>query len=335
MSNQITLKDIAKTLNVSVSTVSKALNNSYEISAETSKKVRELAASLNYIPNDVARSLKSNTTKRIGVVVPNVLDDFFAKIIHAIEFEASKLDYKLIICLSNDALLKEAESVSFLLNGSVDGLLLSLSKETQNQNDFSHFEALTKRKFPLVMFDRICEEVICDKITVNDFDAAYSAVKYLVQTNCKNIAFLSTITNTSVSELRTNGYCKALEEESLNSPILINIPDYSNFEKILIKSLKNKTVDAIIAADQFSAICAINIIQKKGLMVPDDISVIGFTDGLIPKYTLPSLTTINQKAEDMGKLAFKTLIKRINSKKEKEVTHQVIKTNLIKRNSTR
>ncbi|WP_075344072.1 LacI family DNA-binding transcriptional regulator [Tenacibaculum agarivorans] len=333
MKSTVTLKDIAKILNVSISTVSKALNNSYEISEETTKKVKELAESLNYIPNDVARSLKSNVTKRIGVIVPNVLDDFFAKIIHAIEREANKLNYKLIICLSNDVLTKEADSVSFLLNGSVDGILISLAEETQNKNNFDHFKNLTNRNFPLVMFDRVSEEITCDKITVNDFEATYDAVKYLVKTNCKHIAFLSTIANTSVGELRTKGYCKALKDELSASPNLINISDYEKFESILGTALQHNKIDGLITADQLSAICAINIIQKKGLHVPNDIAVIGFTDGAIPKYTLPSLTTINQKPEEMGKLAFKTLLKRIQNN-DRGIKDIVIETELVKRAST-
>ncbi|WP_299676611.1 LacI family DNA-binding transcriptional regulator [uncultured Tenacibaculum sp.] len=333
MKSNVTLKDIAKLLNVSTSTVSKALNNSYEISEETTKKVKELASNLNYIPNDVARSLKSNVTKRIGVIVPNVLDDFFAKIIHAIEREANRFNYKLIICLSNDILNKEADSVSFLLNGSVDGILISLAEETQNKNNFTHFKNLTRRNFPLVMFDRVSEEINCDKVTVNDFEATYDAVKYLIQRNRKHIAFLSTITTTSVGELRTQGYCKALEDELFATPNLINITDYNEFESKLTTALQQHKIDALITADQLSAICAINIIQKKGLHVPNDISVIGFTDGSIPKYTLPSLTTINQKPEEMGKLAFKTLMKRIQNK-NLEMKNLVIKTELVKRAST-
>ncbi|TCI90394.1 LacI family DNA-binding transcriptional regulator [Tenacibaculum sp. M341] len=333
MKSNVTLKDIAKTLNLSTSTVSKALNNSYEISVKTTNKVKELASKLNYIPNDVARSLKSNITKRIGVIVPNVQDDFFAKVIHAIELEANKLNYKLIICLSNDVLSKEADSVSFLMNGSVDGVLISLAEETQNKNNFDHFKSLGHRNFPLVMFDRVSEEIICDKITVNDFEATYDAVKYLVKTNCKNIAFLSTIANTSVGALRTKGYCKAIEDELSASPNLINITDYNEFEGKLIKALQQHKIDALITADQLSAICAINIIQKKGLHVPNDIAVIGFTDGAIPKYTLPSLTTINQKPEEMGKLAFKTLMKRIHNN-DKKIKNIVIETELVKRAST-
>ncbi len=333
MKSNVTLKDIAKTLNLSTSTVSKALNNSYEISVKTTNKVKELASKLNYIPNDVARSLKSNITKRIGVIVPNVQDDFFAKVIHAIEREANKLNYKLIICLSNDVLSKEADSVSFLMNGSVDGVLISLAEETQNKNNFDHFKNLRHRNFPLVMFDRVSEEIICDKITVNDFEATYDAVKYLVKTNCKNIAFLSTIANTSVGALRTKGYCKAIEDELSASPNLINITDYNEFEEKLIKALQQHKIDALITADQLSAICAINIIQKKGLHVPNDIAVIGFTDGAIPKYTLPSLTTINQKPEEMGKLAFKTLMKRIHNN-DKKIKNIVIETELVKRAST-
>lgn len=335
MKKETTLKDIADILNVSVSTVSKSLNNKEDISPQTVRRIKDYAASINYIPNDTARSLKFKRTNRIGVIVPNILDDFFAKVIHAIELEASKQNYKLVICLSNDKLKKESESISLLLNGSVDGLLLSLSKQTQNLKTFNHFKDIANRQFPMVMFDRISEDVDCDKITVNDFEASYEATSYLSTTGCKSIAFLSTITQTSVSRLRKNGYCQALKDKKLNEPIIIDIPKYNDFETILETALNTQTIDAIIAADQFSAVCTMNIIKKNKLKVPDDISVIGFTDSLLAKHTLPSLTTISQKAEDMGRIALMTLIDRIESTSDNQPSHQVIKTKLIIRNSTK
>jgi LacI family transcriptional regulator len=269
------------------------------------------------------------------VIVPNVLDDYFAKVIHAIELEASKNNYKLVICLSNDNLQKETESIALLLNGTVDGILLSLSKETQNFKSYKHFDSILNRQFPMVMFDRITEDVICDKITVNDFEASYEATAYLYHTKCKKIAFLSTIAQTSVSKLRKNGYCQALKDFALNHPIIINISNYNDFDTILEHALKTNEIDAIIAADQFSAVCTLYIIQKNNIKVPEDISVIGFTDSLLAKYTLPALTTISQNAEVVGRVALRTLLERIENVDDDPPSHRVIKTELIVRNSTK
>jgi len=222
-----------------------------------------------------------------------------------------------------------------LLNGTVDGLILSLSKQTQDLKLFNHFKEIEKRQFPLVMFDRISSEVSCDKVTINDFNAGYNATNHLINTKCSNITFLSTISQTSVSESRKKGYCKALLDNNYNNPHIINIPNYEDFEVILADNLKKDKIDGILAADQFSAVCAMNIIQKNGLKVPEDVSVIGFTDSLLAKHTLPSLTTVSQNSEEMGKIAIKTLIDRIEAKNNYEQKHQVIDTELIIRNSTR
>jgi LacI family transcriptional regulator len=335
MAPQTTLKDIAFILKLSISTVSKALNNSDEISAETREKVTKLAQSLNYVPNETGRSLKLNKTFRIGIIIPNLTEDFFAKVLQGVELAARKYDYKVIICLTDDTHIKEAESVSFLINGAVDGLLLSLSKETQNLKNFSHLENIVNRNFPLVMFDRITEDIPCDKIIINDFEAGFEATNFLAETNCKNIAFLTPISETSVSELRKEGYMAALENKNLKHPIIIEIPSYERFESILEKVLGTQKIDAIIASDQFSAFCTINFIQKIGLKVPEDICVIGFADGLLPKFMSPSLTTVHQKEEEMGELALKTIIARIESKNKTPFTRKVIKSELIKRQSTK
>ncbi len=336
MHNQVTLKDIANILNVSVSTVSKAMNDSFEISEKTKNNVLKIAKSLNYIPNDSARSLKSNTTKRIGVILPNIESDFFAKVIRAIENEAARKNYKVIICLSNDTIKKEVEGVSILLNGSVDGIIISLSQETQDSEQYTHLESFNENKLPVVMFDRVCDEINCDKITIDDFEATCEATKYLNKTGCKNIAFLSTIYQTSVGKLRKEGYLKTLEELEIKENLIIEIPSYNKFDSILKSFLKKNKIDALITADQLSAICSLKIIQDSGFSIPKDISVIGFTDGLIPSYTIPSLSIISQNEEQMGKQAFTTLIDRIENKNKVKVsTNKVLKTDLIKRQSTR
>ncbi len=313
MRNQTTLKDIANVLNVSISTVSKALNGSHEISEQTKSNILKIAKSLNYVPNDSARSLKSSATKRIGVILPNIESDFFAKVIRAIENEAAKKNYKIIICLSNDTIKKEVEGVSILLNGSVDGIIISLSQETQDLQQYKHLKSFNKKKLPVVMFDRVCNEIDCDKITINDFKATCEATKYLYSTGCKNIAFLSTIYQTSVGKLRKDGYLKTLEKLNIKNSLVIEIPSYNNLNTILIKHLKKDNIDALITADQLSAICSLKIIQEQGFSIPKDISVIGFTDGLIPNYTIPSLSIISQNEEKMGKRAFETLINRIET----------------------
>lgn len=338
MHNQVTLKDIANILNVSISTVSKALNDSYEISEQTKNNVLKVVKSLNYIPNDSARSLKSSTTKRIGVILPNIESAFFAKVIKAIESEAAKKNYKVIICLSNDTIKKEVEGISILLNGSVDGIIISLSQETQDSQQYTHLDNFNKSKLPVVMFDRVCDKIDCDKITIDDFKATCEATKYLHKTGCKNIAFLSTIHQTSVGKSRKEGYLKALKELKINDNLIIEIPNYDQFDYVLKTFLKNNKIDALITADQLSAICSLKIIQDSGFSIPKDISVIGFTDGLILNYTTPSLSIISQNEEQMGKKAFTTLIDRIenkNSKNTSSLTHTILKTNLIKRQSTR
>ncbi|WP_075342985.1 LacI family DNA-binding transcriptional regulator [Tenacibaculum agarivorans] len=337
MSNQVTLKDIAAILNVSTSTVSKALSDSHEISQETKNNVVRVARSLNYVPNDIARSLKSNATKRIGVILPNIESDFFAKVIRAIEDEATKKNYKILISLSNDTIEKEIEGVSILLNGSVDGIIISLSQETQDSQEYSHLKNFNQKKLPVVMFDRVCDEIECDKITIDDFGATKEATIHLHQRGCKNIAFLSTISQTSVGKLRVEGYLKTLEELGVENSLVIKVPSYDKFDAILKDHLNNYTIDAIITSDQLSAICALKIIQENGFNIPKDISVIGFTDGIIPKYTTPSLSIINQNEEQMGKQAFDTLIHRIetiNAETPENFTHKILKTDFIKRQST-
>jgi LacI family transcriptional regulator len=333
MEKKCTLKDLSKILNLAISTVSKAINNSPEISESTKIKVQNTARLYNYTPNKSAQNLKSKRTKTIGVIVPDLLSHFFAMAIHGIETEAHSKGYKIIICLSNESREKESESIKTMINGSVDGLIISLSKETQITGDYGHFEEALKYDFPIVLFDRTFERMICDKVSINDQLAAKEATEHLLKTGCQNIIFLSTIYDTSVGEKRKMGYLDGIKNTGIQSCIL-KIANYNSFEKLLLQQLQNIKVDGIVAADELSAISTIKYALKNSYKIPEDISVIGLTNGVLAKNYAPSLTVVDQQATEQGTLATKTLIKRLDKQIPSEPIEHILKTSIIQRQST-
>lgn len=332
----VTLKQLARELNVSISTVSKALNNSEEIGEETVKRVKELAELYNYTPNKVALSLKQNKTKTIGVIIPNILNHFLAKVLFGIEREATNLGYNIITCISNESLEKEKESLKLLANGSVDGFILSVAEETQIKNEIDHFKKTISQGLPIVMFDRVAHDVLCDKVIVDDFDATYNATKDLLLENRKNIAFISNINELSVGKLRERGYNKAILEHNNQEPLVLKIQKKDEHQKKIKAFLKkNKTVDAVIAADSSSGIIAINTAVNLGFKVPKDISVIGFASRADSNHSLPRLTTIRQHAKIIGTHAAQMLIDRLQKMHlNEDVKTKIVKTSLVKSKST-
>ena len=332
----VTLKQLAKELNVSISTVSKALNNSEEIGEETVRRVKELAELYNYKPNKVALSLKNNKTKTIGVIIPNILNRFLAKVLFGIEREAAEHGYNIITCISNESLDKEKESLQLLANGSVDGFILSVAEETQMNNEIEHFKKTISQGLPIVMFDRVAHDVLCDKVIVDDFDATYNATKSLIEEGRKQIVFISNINDISVGKLRERGYNKAILETGSQEPLVLKVKKKDDHPKN-IKSFfkKNKTIDGVIAADSSSGIIALNTAISLGLKVPKDISVIAFASKSDSNHTLPKLTTIRQHAKIIGVHAAQLLISRMqNTSSEQDVKTKIVKTSLIKNKST-
>lgn len=332
----VTLKQLAKELNVSISTVSKALNNSEEIGEETVRRVKELAELYNYTPNKVALSLKQNKTKTIGVIIPNILNHFLAKVLFGIEREATKLGYNIITCISNESLEKEKESLQLLANGSVDGFILCVAEETQIKNEIDHFKNTISKGLPIVMFDRVAHDVMCDKVIVDDFDATYNATKQMLSENRKRIAFFTNINDLSVGKLRERGYAKAILETEGHEPLVLKIKKKDDHQK-KIKSFfkKNKNIDAVIAADSSSGIIAINTAVNLGYKVPKGISVIAFASKSDSNHTLPRLTTIRQHAKIIGANAAQMLINRLqNMHLNEDVKTKIIKTSLLKSKST-
>ncbi len=357
MKRKITLKQIAKELDVSVSTVSKALSNSKEISADTTQKIQAFAKLYNYKPNNIALSLKNRKTKTIGILIPEIVHHFFSTVIRGIERVANRRGYNVIVGLSNESFTKEIINMEMLANGSIDGFILSISKETLLKQDYHHFNATINQGIPIVMFDRVVNEVDCDKVIVDDFNGAVKAVKKLVENDCKNIALITTMDYVSVGRLRTQGYLEALQNSGIiaDSNLILKIDDSLDVENHLdvleteiaqfFKS--NPNIDAVFAVNELYAVSAMKVARKLGFKIPDDIQVIGFTDGVLSKHATPSLTTVSQHGQKIGEQSANLLIDRLeaedaepeqyftNNDQKRDFIKVVIETEIIERESTK
>lgn len=338
MKAKATLKQIAKELNVSVSTVSKALNDSPEISDQTKIKIKEYAKLKNYKPNVIGLNLKNRKTKTIGVIIPNILNSFFAKVFSGIEKVADEKGYNVIMCISNESSEKEAHTLEMLSNGTTDGFIVSVSEEAQKNEDYQHFSAIINDGTPIVMFDRIAEGVDCDKVIVDDFDSALNATQHLIDLGCKKIALFSSVDNLSVGKLRAEGYLKALADNNiaLDESIIIRT-DAEEDLKSKVDAVFAQGIDGIFALEENDSVAALRFAVKKGFRVPEDISIIGFADGILASRRLsPSLTTVSQHGIEIGEVAATLLIDRLESKEEHlPYETKVIKTKLKERESTR
>ncbi|SNR22832.1 LacI family DNA-binding transcriptional regulator [Flavobacterium sp. ov086] len=342
MKRKITLKQIAKELDVSISTVSKSLRNSLEIGEETRLKVQAFAKFYNYKPNNIALSLKNRKTKSIGIIIPEIVHYFFSTVINGIEQVANENGYSVVICLSDDSFDKEVLNMEMLANGSIDGFIMSLSKETQYKGDFHHITEVINQGMPVVMFDRVTNDILCDKVIIDDKAAAYEAVQSLIDNGRKKIALVTTVDYVSVGKLRTDGYEKALLDNGLpfNEDLIIKIEDVDTCEITISQLLHDRAFDAVFAVNELFAVTIIKTASKMGLKIPEDLAVIAFTDGIISKYSTPSITTVSQSGEKMGNKAAKMLIERLEAEHDDDdeenenYTTEVIETHLIQREST-
>ena len=339
MRRKVTLKQIAKELDVSISTVSKSLRDSTEISEDTRQKVQAFAKLYNYKPNNIALSLKNRKSKTICIIIPEVIHHFFATVISGVEHVANENGYNVIVCLSDESFDKEVINMEMLANGSIDGFIMSLSKETQQKRDFHHITEVISQGMPVVMFDRVTNEILCDKVIIDDHRAAYNATQYLIDKGFKKIALLSTVDYVSVGKLRTEGYIKALLDNDIKveESIILKIEDTDNFEAPIETLINKNNIDAIFAVNEIFAVTAIKLANKLGKKIPEDISIIGFTDGIISKYSSPSITTVSQNGIKMGEKAAKMLIEKLEIEEEdyeEQYKTEVIETELVEREST-
>lgn len=346
MKKKVTLKQIAKELDVSISTVSKALKNSPEISEDMRQKVQAFAKLYNYRPNNIALSLKNRKTKTIGVIIPEIVHHFFSKVISGIEEVALSRGYNVIVGLSNESFSNEVINMEMLANGSIDGFILSVSKETMLLQDYHHLTETINQGMPIVMFDRVIKEINCDKVIVDDFEGAVQATKKLLKNGCKNIGLITTKDYINVGKLRTQGYLKALEENEVypESDLILKVDDQKlseenleNLEKEIERFFKScNKIDGIVAVNEIYAITAMKVARKLELSIPNDIQVIGFTDGVLSKHAVPSLTTVSQHASKMGRKSAELLINNLEREDEEDVYETIIiKTDLIERETTK
>ena len=337
MRKKVTLKQIAKELDVSISTVSKSLRDSTEISEDTRQKVQAFAKLYNYKPNLIALSLKNRKTKTIGIIIPEIVHHFFATVISGIEHLANEKGYNVIVCLSNESFDKEVINMEMLANGSIDGFIMSLSKETQQKKDFHHILEATSQGMPVVMFDRVTNDIFCDKVIIDDKTAAQDAVNFLIYKGMRKIGLITTVDYVSVGKLRTEGYLHALRQNNiiLDEKLILKIEDIENCTSEIENFIKENDIDSVFAVNELFAVTAIKASNQMGKKVPEDISVIGFTDGIISKHSTPSITTVSQNGISMGRKAAKLLIDRLENEEEDEFyTTEIIETHLVEREST-
>jgi LacI family transcriptional regulator len=335
---KITLKHSARELGVSISTVSKALKNSSEISRDTKDKIQAFAKLYNYKPNNIAVSLKNRRTKNIGVIIPDIVHHFFTTVFKGIEHYANQHGYNVIVCVSDESLNREVVNMEMLANGSIDGFIIALAGETQLKKDFNHLKEVREQGIPLVLFDRVTDEIRCDKVVLNDAEIAYEATMLLIAEGRKRIALLTTDNSFSVSSSRELGYRKALEEHyiSIDEQLILRLPyneDVNGIESFLVKN----NFDAVLSVNEIFAIHCMGVVQKMGLKIPKDVSVIGFTDGILSKYSEPKLTTVAQHGDKMGEVAAKLLIEKIENdfdEEEEVFSTEVIAGTIIRREST-
>ena len=335
---KLTIKDIAKHFSVSISTVSKALNDSYEISEATKEKIQKYAKEHNYKPNFNALSLKNRSTKTIGVIMPTMLNYFFAQVFKGIEKTALEKGYKVITCISNQSYEKEVEIIEMLSNGSIDGFLLSMAKETELNNNHNHFKESIENGTPIVMFDRVSKSIACDKVVTDDLNSAANTVEFLYKKGHKKIAFISTISDLHIGKQRFLGYKKGLEKVGLpfDESLVLNIleRDYKKYVKQVKPFIKTTDIDAVIATGESVAVSTMKAIKKSGKKIPKDVAVIAFSNGILSRHSSPKMTTISQHGEQMGATATEILIDKLE-KKHTDIVTEVIKTDIVTRDSTR
>lgn len=334
--SQATIKDIAKNLNLSPSTVSRALRDHPDISSATKKQVITLAKKLDYHPNNIAQSLKKRRSNTIGVIVPEIKHHFFSSVISGVEEVAYQVGYTIMVCQSNESYEREVVNTRALVSNRVAGLLVSISQTTENSE---HFRLLQRQGIPFAFFDRVREDIKTSKVVVDDFDGAFQAVEHLIVSGYKRIAHIAGPPHLSISRDRFEGYRTALKKYNIKTQKNLIVHGGLNeedgicgFQKLL---QLEQLPDAIFAVNDPVAIGAFMQIKENGLIIPDDIAIVGFSDNPISSLIDPPLTTIAQPSYEMGKVAAKLLLEQIeNEHDEFDTKIEVLKTKLVIRKST-
>ena len=334
---KITLKHIAKKFGISVSTVSKSLNDSYEISEATKKKVRDYADKMGYTPNSIAVSLLKQKTNTIGIIVPNINSHFYAGFITEIEKYLAKLNYKLLICLSDNSPEKEKQQIEMLSNGSIDGMIVAVTFKTSQQKIFGAINHIIKQELPIVLIDRSRNTLKCDKIILNAYQEIAEATDYLIQTNCKNIALVSDYSALHSKALCVKSFNKALAKGHIK-PIENAVFDINDerFEQNITAHCLNTKLDGIVCLSEGAIIKTVLILNELNLKIPNKVSVIGITNSSIPAHFNPPITTIGHLGAKIAETVCSVLLNRIApSENNSEFAILSPKCTIVQRKSTK
>ncbi|MGG5485539.1 LacI family DNA-binding transcriptional regulator [Gaetbulibacter sp. PBL-D1] len=327
MKKKTTIYDIAKKLNLTAATVSRALNNNEKISENTRKLVQETAIEMNYEQNTLARALKSGKSYNVGVIVPRMDSNFFASVIRGIEEELYPKGYHVIICQTHDQENVETGNINSLLNAQVDGILMSISNsKTKNQI----FNSLSRKRVPLIFFDRKKDISGVSSVTIDDFNGAYEATKHLIEQGCKRIAHLSNDRSLEIFKNRYLGYKQAILDHGLEFDESLVIETHSKVEegRKTAKALLSmeRPPDAIFSSSDFTALGAIQEIKAQGLKIPDDICVVGFSNEPFTRFMELSITSVDQSPIEMGRMTAQVFLEEVNNGKNVKMEKQIVLT---------
>lgn len=334
-SGLVTIKDLARELKISASTVSRALKDHPDISVETKRAVQALAKKLNYQPNAVALSLKQRRSNTIGIIIPEIVHYFFSSVISGIEDVAYDAGFNVIICQSNEKYEREVANAKTLLASRVDGVLVSVSKETE---DFAHLRNFRNNNVPMVFYDRVVPGFLADQVIIDDFDAAYRATRHLIDSGRQHIVHFAGPQKLLIGKQRKEGYLKALKEAGLavDNDLIIEADSFEKARMAVMKLINTgKKFDGLFATNDLTAIGAMQTIQKNGIKIPSQVAVVGFSDGRFSGITDPTLTSVDQHGYEMGTIATRMLLKRITSEDDEfPFETKVLDANLIVRGSS-
>ena len=309
------ITDIAQALNLSVSTVSRALSGHARISEATRKRVGQLAEQLNYQPNHLAAALRKGRSNTLGVIVPHIDGHFFALVMKGVEAVANQAGFNVMLCQSNEDHEHEAKNIETLINAQVDGILVSLARTTL---DFGHFEKVRQRDIPLVFFDRILAGTDVSAVVLDDFRGGYQAVAHLLEQGCRRIAHFGGPQHLNIYHNRYAGYCQALRDHGL--PLAdelvvfgdMKMEDGSRAMRQLL-ALPQRP-DAVFSASDFAAVGALQVLKEHRLRIPFDLALVGFSNETFTSLTEPMLTTIDQRCEEMGGAAVRLLLEMVQAR---------------------
>jgi len=331
---RITIKDIAKALNLSTSTVSRALSNRPDVSKETRKAVMELVESWEYQPDPIAVSLRSKNTHTIGVIVPQIINRFFSKAISGIQEVANENGFNLIITQSEETLDKEKKTLQTMINSRVDGLIVALSRETMN---IDHFQKAVDAGVTLVFFDRVDESLDVSSVLIDDYEASYNSVSHLIEQGCKQICHVSGPQNLPNYRKRLKGYKDAMSDAGLkfSKQQIVFTESPSTKVKTITDYFIHQTLkpDGFFVINDAFAFEMMSYLRKAGLRIPEDIAIVGFNDENVGQYFDPPLTSVKSPAHQLGKEAAQLLLNNIISN-ESVITRKMIKSELVIRKSS-